>query len=683
MTRERYTLYLDESGSFEDDRADARWQEEVSLVGGLLMPAGRLTDALAEQLLPEPVHCRDQYDKGYLDVLEQVRAMGGRLVVFENKERLKVVNGDTTYVNIISEGLVRLLRDLTNETPQGVDIDLVIATRKAVDVGYGIIPQRRYAEALEEKIIMALGRNGVNNCSYTLSFQDARVFRLLDFADIICNTWYTRRRRHKFSEEERARIDALYAGQMIYTVFEDAMSAYLKQLMLERHIGEAIYQVCALRKQTGFAAVRNQLVSLFVRSDRYEQETWLAQMSLLIGQYTRLRLYDDGIQLAENYIKYFLDPFMEARDDGDKPLKSIPFWRFDTDYFLLTMYDHIGNPVKCQEHLAACKANIASVNRSWEHIDYYFGFCIRELNVLMGRYAFGEVVERTQSLIEIFTEAQALFGMIKTYNDTQQAVRSELLGKVYGVRLEAMINLLHAQPQLLDEAAELSESAMREFDDPRDISRQYQWRCLLMCEAGRPDEAFEALMRAIDVADNAVPTLLEKLFGMRFGAYVFPLWHYTNVMLCLIGHGDPRGEAMADALLAHPRFQADLSNGELRGHPWNLVLWNVARCRRGAGGQSEFKRFYRRAMELTCENRKNVTMSCFAISMSADRLLWCRRHRANDTADAQKELLTVCRELRRAGMTEEMIASFRVEELERGEKATDEALAIAAADYLK
>lgn len=681
MIRKEYDLFLDESGDFNDTNPNRPRPQELSLVGGLLAVKDVVTNEFALSLLPKPVHCCDGYKKWYLDVLDTLSQNGCRFVIFENKERLKVVNGDITYLNIISEGLVKLFRDLSNEAPEGVSIHVTIATRKAMNAARGIIPTKKYREELEEKILMAFGRNHVNGCEYTLSFEDARTYKQIDFADIICNTWLTRHRNTKFTDAEQARIERLYAGQFIYPVFEDAMTTYIKQLLLERHYGEAIYQICTLPRLTGFTALRNRLVQTVVKSDAYEQETMFGQMSLYMGQYNRMRLYLDGIKLTENYIRYFLDLFAESEI---RP-SIVSYWRFDADFYLLTMYDHIGNAAKCQHHLQACQVNISSINRSWEHIDYYFRFCIRELNVLMGRFAFEEVLRRTDDLINIFTEARDLFSLIKTYNGTEQPIRSELLGKVYGVRTEAIINLLHRKPELFDAALDASDKAFDEFSDPRDISRQYQWRCLLMVGGKKPEAAHECLLKAVGAENEQKPigAFLSRVFSMKTGTYDFLLWHYTNVMLLWQEYDSPQAEEMANALIHYPQFSVDVENENKKGHPWNLVLWNVARFVRRAGDISQYKKLYRKAMTMTLENKANVTMLTFALSMSADRLLWCREHETKDTDNAQIEFMNVCKELKKAGMTDEMISVFHINEVADAKKATSNVLNNLSVAYLK
>ena len=656
MSKTAFDLYLDESGSFNDEFVDQSKPTETSLVGGLLVPGGMMTEDYSLSLLPHHVHCCQDYKKYYLDVLETLKKEKARFVIFENKERLKVVNGDITYLNIISEGLVKLFRDLSSDNQEGISIKVTIATRKAMNAKSGIINFKQYTERLEEKILIALGRNHVTGCTYAVEFKDARTFKQLDFADIICNTWLTRKRNKKFTPVEQNKIISLYDGQPIYPVFEDAITNYVNQLLLEGHYGEAMYQICTLQKIIGFTGLRNKTIQAIARSDKYEQEVWFKHLSLLIDRANRMKQYSEGIRLAENYIKYFLDPMKE--ENGIT--QNISFWRFDTEYYLLTMYDHIGNPVKCQQYHESCLKSIACVNRSWEHIDYYFGFCIRELNVMMGRFQFKEVLERSRELAKIFTEAKELFGVIKTYNGTEQEIRSELLGKVYGVQVEVMINLLNKQPELFDEAVEASDKAIKEFSDPRDLSRQYQWRCLLLACARKPEEALMWLLRASDNIDETKPigSFISNAYQMKQGTYDFLLRHYSNVMVLFKEQDDPRGDEMAKILMNHPRFLEDLANENKRNHPWNLVLWNCGKYARIINNLSLYKKMHRKAVDITCCNRENVTMMTFAISITADRLSWCRLTDAKDEPNAEIEFRNVIKQTTQAGMTDEMNDHF-------------------------
>ena len=368
-------FYIDESGSFMDDAPEKmQHPEEMSLVGGILYNPAKLTDALITELLPHKVHCCGGYKKYYIDVLEKVYNDGARFVIFENKERIKVVSGDVTYLNIISEGLVQLLSDLPLEYPEDkVKVRVVVATRKAMSGGTGIIQYKEYKTRLAEKLFIAIHRSKAAICEYELDFADARYSKRHDFADIVCNTYMTRKRKPKFSDEERARIEAVYDNKYIYSVFEDATVGYLKQLLSESRYSEMMYQICTLTKLQGVTDLRNKLLVQMIKSSTEERKAFFNYISLQIGLYNNRRMYAEGIRFAENYKNYIL---LHLVDASEIKKEEIDFWIFDTDFFILTMYDHIGNASMCEKYLDVCRANVYSINHSWEHIDYYFKFRI-------------------------------------------------------------------------------------------------------------------------------------------------------------------------------------------------------------------------------------------------------------------------------------------------------------------
>ena len=638
-----------------------------------------MTEQYVRKLLPQHVHACENYDPRFLNVLQTLVDDGGKFIIFQNSEGINIINGDITYLNIISEGLIKLLRDLKADNLDGYRVEIIIAVRKNVH-GVGIIKEEEYRIRLEEKIQLALGKEQIiPGQTYSITFKDARAYRRLDFADIICNTWLTRNSK-KFTEDDKAVISSLYDSAGIYSVFEDTLTSYCNRMVFERHYSEGVYLYCSYSSRPEKTArLRKKLIDAILKSDTFEQESCFSQISLIIGQYNNTYMYENGIKLAENYLKYFLAPLEEQIQPGRQT--DIRYWAFDTHFYLLTMYDHIGNPRKCQEHLQACRERIDSVNHSWEHIDYYFNFCIRELNVLMGRLDFETVIERSEELVKIFSEARDLFSIIKTYNDTEQSLQSELLGKTYGVQTEAYINLLHEDPTLYDKAIEASDKAIKEFVKERDLSRQYQWRCLLMAEADKPDKALENLLAAN--SSDSIEGFLSKAFSMSGKGYDFLIWHYTNVMTLFKQHNNPTGDRMANLLLKDKVFISDERNPNKKGHPWNLTLWNISRYARMDKQPDLSKGMYRHALEITMENRDNVTMMLFALSMTADRVLALRQYDPSKVSDAEKDFDKVHAVLSKVGLTEGMMTKMRFKEIGTAKTVNNSDLARLAKVYLK
>ena len=655
MGKYLYSLYLDESGSFEAD--DRQVNRSCSLVGGLLCESSYLTDRKVKELLPEPVHCCEGYKKEYLSVLEQLHRDGCRFVVFENRERLNVINGDLTYLNVLSEGLIRLMRDLREEHPGGVHLMVTVATRKETAARYGRIGNDEYISRLEEKIYMASYRDGTDVADHTVTFSDARSFRKLDFADIICNTWLTRNGKAKFTDGDRERISAVYDPRYIFSVFESATVGSLKRLAADGRYGEAMYEICALPKLAGVADIRNRIIARMEKSLPVEQEGYFSFMSLQIGLLNSRRMHREGVALAENYKKYFLAPMAEHPNLAARAR----FWAFDTDFYLLTMYDHIGNVSACGRYLEECRRNIGSISRSWEHIDYYFRFRIRELNCLIGRFDFGAALSKSEGLIAILRNAKELFGMIETFDGRASELQSELLGKAYGVQLEVYTNLLARDPGLFEKALEASDRAAAEFTDPADLRRQWLYRGALMLEAGKAEEALACVLGAFGLepdGEKAFGSFVEQVYGDGRAKDLFALWHYTGVMLALKKENNRAADEMFAALNRSRAFTSDLSRTDLKGYPWNMVLWNMSRWHRLAGSVNSAEKYYSRALAATKEHPEQAVMYSFSVPMAADRLLHLLERGEITAQAAEKEMRRVCSEFGKLDLPDTMRAVF-------------------------
>lgn len=220
------------------------------------------------------------------------------------------------------------------------------------------------------------------------------------------------------------------------------------------------------------------------------------------------------------------------------------------------MYDHIGDADKCAKYANRCNARISVVSHSWEHIGYYFSFQIREMNQMIGRFEFESVLQRSEPLVDALQSAKDLFSMIDSDSAAGKPQQSDLLGKVYGIRLEAYINLLHDHPEYYADALENSDLALAEFSKPYDLHRQYQLRCLLHVTAEKEHETLESLLKAYDLNDTpeAFTKFIEKAFASGSKADTFAIMHYTNVMVLLKEKNDPRAEQMKDCLMAKYLF---------------------------------------------------------------------------------------------------------------------------------
>ena len=627
-----YNIYIDESGEFKDDVLKKGLNP--SLVGGVLSLEGAITDEVLA-CVPDKYHgCVDKDTDLRFTILDTLLEAGGEFVIFENKERIKVIDGDTTYLNIISEGLVKLMQELNARHPgEQVVLNALVAWRESMndedDSKNGhLIYKDEYTNRVMEKLYIAAGKAHISNVNYKIELGSARHDKRLMLADAICNTYITRDAKVKFTAAERERIEELFRDAHVYPVFENGAIGYMRRLLGDMRYAELAYTLCLLKALDDPADKLLEMLREELRIMPPENlKLVLTQMSLHIAHFVYERDYYEGIRFAENLKQLILIPL------GDKAA----YWVFDTDFYILTMYDHLGNVGACCAYMDKCDANIAVADSSWEHIDYYLTYKVRRLNVLMGRYDFEGVLTHGKKLLQILNDTKALFSMIGVYEGSGTEIKSELRGKVLSIMVEAYCNLIRNNPALEAETLKASDESIAEFGS--NSGRQYQFRSMLMLELNRPQEALECLMQAVGLA-------AEDFEGFMAGKPDdFLLWHYTDVCLALKRNGDPRAAEMYRALMANSRFTEELKTAAGRLHPWQMIFWNMAYL-------ADDKTYMLAALSVAKGKKENISLRSFGISIRADMLQRAR------TEKNTEEFLKLYRRFMKEELPETMRAYF-------------------------
>lgn len=670
MSTLQYDFYIDETGSFEDHQLKKGFNP--SAVGGLLCRREQIPERQLISMVKEDfIHGCEAYNKdSYLGYLKEMKRLGGQFVMFENQERIFVIDCDVTYLNIITEGLVNLFAELRFQHPDDdISIDVIIARRTDVVLLNETnkqqnkwIEDKEYRDRLEEKLILAMGKANIDRVSYVLRFANARKYKPLMMADIICNTYLKRTARGVFTPEDRELIRSLYDEKYIYSVFRNATVGYIKRLISEQRYSEAIYQLCTVPKPT--KAITDLCETVLQRIPALKPgEQWhlFTVVSGQMGIYNSRAMYSSGIAFAQNYLNYFL-----RKIEDPKLHKMIDRWIFDTEFYILTMYEHLGHTVKCAEYLDICNRDIKNVDYSVENMSYRINFRVREMNILIGRFDFDGVLKKSLELQTMLDEMKLLMGMIEKADQNEMPIQSEHLAKVYGVQVQAYNNLYLKDPSMLEKSLAVSEKSVREFSQGYDKGRQYQYRCVLYVSAGDAQKAYECLMMSLGIdpaVENADALFAERVFRNPGRTDLYSLFHYTAVMALMQSVKDPRADAMFAALRGNAAFlEMVRTQGETnREYPMNMIWWNLSRCLRGTGrklliGESDF---YSRAYSMTLQNADKITYGTFAVAMAADRLLWTRKN-CGPVQKAEQQFDRAAAVLQRDGIPQTMKDWFGV-----------------------
>ncbi|MBQ9007901.1 MAG: hypothetical protein IJ088_01040 [Clostridia bacterium] len=619
-----FHLYLDESGDFNDTRPDRPYPDDLYLVGGMLVDPDIVTNEMLRKMFPFKVHCSTNgFRNDYLTHMESLVNQGQRIIIFENTERLKIISPDRTYINILSEGLLKLFQDLKNEYSESVQIKVIIAQRNAA--------LKEYASRLEEQLILGFGRAKINGCKYELELSDARVDRRLFIADILCYTYLTTHRvKNKFTPEQQNRAEQLFEKAQIYSIFEDATVSYIKKLLLDNHLGEAICQICALPHLKTLVKQRDIILRRLPKLYPMEREQVLGQISIQLTNCEHQWRFPEGIALANHFKQYFLEPMAKNEE-----LKAeAAYWSFDTDFHILTMYDHLGNTFMSQTYITKCRENIAAVTNSWEHLDYYFSFRIRELNSLMDQFRFEEVIQKSDDFIKMFQDTRDYFNALFSKSEIDIDVKSVLLGKTQGIRLQAMINMVSRKPELFEEAVKASDKAISEFTNTSDIIRQLNYRSMLMVVMNKPDEALDCLYRIAGLLDKNEPgldTIVRTAYRDPNNPDVYLLLYYSNVAILLLETNHPKAEEVCKILFENPTFEENNKFTKKTDYPRNRIFWNTAKYYRLHEDFYTADKYYEKALVASSENKDQATVVSYCVAISAERLLSSQQNRNSKT----------------------------------------------------
>ena len=251
----RFELWLDESGDFTNDRKKVERGEKPSLIGGLLIENNTFADQEISMIIPEEgtyhsVDMRDQLDR-FRKIDERLfRNPANKLVVFSNQECIMILDNNITYQNIMSQGILQILKYL-NAQYGDVFLRVVIANRVDTTTGedptVSVVKNEEYVKRLREKLLVDGLQESITEEEWELQNASARSDKRLMLADIVCNTFYTRHRKNKFTQEEREYIESVYSDPdktLVFSVFESVLEKEFTDYLLQNKVGEAVSRIC-------------------------------------------------------------------------------------------------------------------------------------------------------------------------------------------------------------------------------------------------------------------------------------------------------------------------------------------------------------------------------------------------------------------------------------------------------
>lgn len=637
--RTELELWLDESGDFENDQ---KTHLNPSLVGGVLVKKGDITEEKARQIIGRNyVHYNEEAGSENMKLIERIKEANGEFVIFGNEERVKIIDGDTTYLYVLAEGIVRLLTHLS-ALYQDFTLKVVIATRKnmedAKENKSSIIERTRYEKLLRERIIAGLARESLtnqNNWDYYIKFDDARTSSQLMLADGVCNTYLTRTAKRKFTDEQRDRIAQLYDEQYIFSFLEHTEKTKLKRLLAEGHRGEVIFE-CYLESNKD---IKEEFLSLALKQlselDEYGQRF---QLDVIIHKIASFIKFDRNY----TYIKQVLIAMQEDLLPRLKQLEiDLPTFDIDIILYLYTVYTHEGSTKASEQDDLFMKKldNIKDIMEKFEYFNIYkLRRAINEKNMLNLDGSIKDSTQAIQLLEEMIQLMEILEEDIEIGSDSQQY---EALGKAYGTRGQAYMMLIHKDESNFIKAIDDFTNALSHFHLNRDQERQHLYLSQAYAEVGKLEEAINSLYEASLIEkkeDDQFKGLLQAWKELELGQIIFRYYTYFKIIESAVQHERYTvADAMYDAL-ARENIHVDQLRAQFDAvHPMQFILWNYATYLFAKGRDRQAHTYIDEAIERS-EN-KGLTIRIIQLGMYAEKILMDMEKNQAQRANQTKKLL--------------------------------------------
>ena len=601
-----FELWLDESGNFIADTKNRSLNP--SLVGGILIERGLIDEHTAKNIIGRDyVHFNQEKSGSYsLEVLGSCAELNADFVIFQNEERIFVIDSDTTYLNIISEGIIQLLLLLSAKYGD-FDLDILVATRKNTVKGSGILKAEEYEFRLREKIVLGLARNVLsrkNEWKYKVSFDDARVSKRLMLADGVCNTYLTKT-SSKFTDQQRNEINCLYKQEYIFSVFASMTDVKIKRTISEGKLGDALFE---LYFNDDLAGIRLKYIALVVdRMKRFSQvdlRNQFSGISFKIDSLVRVQRDYRRLKTILSQLQNELIPMLKERQI------HVPEFTLDIVLYLYTIYTHEGN-LEASKQNEVFAIELEQVTDLFEKFKYYILYKTRQAVNQMNIFDIEGSIGNMTKVINLLEQMRELLPIIDGAEKEMFGHKNIMLAKAYGTRLQAWSMRIPEDKDYIEKARADYEHALQHFNNDNDKERQHLYLCQAECECSNIEAAFLLMLKAENLDHLGIrgaEEFLRKLALQGKNKAIYKYLAYYRIMSYAKRCGNKELADYMYKLLLNNGVVIESFKSEYKGvHPLELIYWYAG----DYFADSDIKKackYYDLAIEMCCRGSEEVTL---------------------------------------------------------------------------
>lgn len=622
MKTKNLELWLDESGDFNNQ---SNLRRSPSLVGGILIEKKMLNERdIIKILEADYVHSNEikgsEFGEYAVRVISQISENGGCPIIFQNEERLEIIDGSTTYLNVLSEGIIQLIQ-LLNAEYNKVSLDIIIAVRLEVEEQANapgkIIKEKEYIKRIEEKIILGLARKTIYNSNFDWNVQllSARKDPRLMVADVVCNSWLTKESSKFISNREKL-LD-LYQEKYYFSVLSNMFDVNIKQLLSENNLTEAIYSLYISDSGSNRSDILKIILKRMKILDDKGRSVQLENLTAKIGIIIKIQKDYSTSKILLNRIANELFPLMDEYDIDED------VFRLNIYLYLLTIYTHEGDIQNSDRLIKVCDTTFIRFAGRWESLDYFFILKLRKIIHLINCFDFKNAEIELTSIISATKDMKDVFSIIDGLDELYGNIKSDILGKALGTRILTRCHLIRGNQDLYSCSIEDSEIAMEEFLLNSDIKRQWQYRSQIECEYGNYSGALGWLLgknkffiEDLDIIDNFFNNILE----IRSSSRAYDLMHYVRIMTeSFIGGEENFSEMMYDKFMKNSDLIIKMIEDENGNHPFEIIHWKLGTYHGFKGNTNASVKYYDNAIKICFLKKERWTMMGIGLGILAEK----------------------------------------------------------------
>lgn len=561
-----YYLYLDESGDFDSDLRK-KYRNEC-LVGGILYEAGTsMSEEKAKNIIVRAwlqENPEDQRIKNSETLLKKSRhateleaekkaaltanviretSKSAQIVIFENYEKTKIGDSVKTYINILVDGVVQLLKRLSVEDEK-VTLNVVAGFKKdprqeiTDSMFEGYIDKQECLDMFNERFALMRAKNSgtLRTPRYSFDYADDKRTCQLILCDYICNFRFTRNKpiyKELFTKEKTygEYIESFYDEDNIFSIKGSSEDEKVENYLIEGGYSLALFDICAgvITGKKRCERVFNKVAEL----PGAERENVFASLKNYIHNIVsnpyRLRQAEKIVSGAEQVVEWFEE-------------KGIRLAKFKLSVLLykLTLLDHSGRLDQMEKLFPECEKALREEIIQSENLEYYFIFYNRYAVYCMDAFDFEKAGEILDKVTDVFTDYKVVLSSLPFMEMDDEQIISDQYARLLGTKAQYQLRMLQQKKKGItyEDVVKTLDESIRNFRWESDRARQYQIRADLEALCGNYESAEEYLYRGCAVSH------WKEFFQADNIKKTFALLHLSVFVRFLSRYEDHKNELM-------------------------------------------------------------------------------------------------------------------------------------------